>query len=89
MLAASMRLKEEIIGVIANGFSLSFNMENKTKNEIIPEIEVARAMPASFILNIKAKFRTTFIHNAKNETFVGVSVSFSAKKQDWVIFVAP
>ena len=55
----------------------------------IPDIEVARANPLSFMGNIRIAFKTILTIKAINDTFAGVLVSFKAKKQDCKILVAP
>ncbi len=57
-------------------------MKNKIKNELIPEIELAKANPDSFIGNIKIKFKITVITKETDDIFAGVQVSLSAKKHD-------
>ena len=59
------------------------------KNVIIPDIDVAKARPASFKGNMSIVFKTIFRIKLKDAIFVGVTVSFKAKKQDCNIFLPP
>jgi hypothetical protein len=64
-------------------------IKNKTKNEITPEMEVAKARPPILSGNIKIKLKIIFNPKTKPAILVGVSVSLSAKKQLCNILVPP
>ena len=55
----------------------------------MPDTDVAKAIPLSFIGKMSTAFKDTFITSAKTAVLAGVTVSFKAKKQDCNILVAP
>lgn len=89
ILANKIRVNEVKIGLILKGASLLFKIKMRTKKVIIPDIEVAKAMPANFMGNINQELRIIFKIRPKKDTFAGVTVSFKAKKADCNIRVAP
>jgi hypothetical protein len=84
-----MRTKEIKISFTLKSPTLFLKIKKRNKKEFIPDIEVAKAIPPILKGNMNIEFRTIFVTKARNEIFMGVTVSLSAKKQDCRTLVAP
>ncbi len=89
ILAAKMRIKEKDILLMPKPPIFFRNLINKIINEVMLEIDVAKARPLILSGNISMEFKMIFKTKATNAIFVGVTVSLRLKKQDWIIFVPP
>jgi hypothetical protein len=89
ILAANIRIMEKRMRQPPNLPILALNIKINIINEIIPDIEVARAKPATFRGNISIILSMIFTTNVTSEILAGVAVSLSAKKQHWEILFAP
>jgi hypothetical protein len=86
-LAAKILKNEITISVSSKGLSFLFSIPKSENEQMIPEIDVAKATPEIFRGNIKIVFKIIFNPKASPEIFAGVTVSFKAKKQDCRILV--
>ena len=89
ILANNIREKEMMITFMPNPWIFFLKRKNSIRKVFMPDIEVARASPLNFRGNIRIEFKIIFTSKAINDTCVGVTVSFKAKKQDCKILVAP
>jgi hypothetical protein len=89
ILAARMRAKEKDMFLMPNPPIFFRNRINKIINEVMPEMDVAKARPLILSGNISMEFKIIFVTKAMKAIFAGVIVSLRLKKQDWTIFVPP